>query len=125
MHSTRPLHKLFMFLFGFSTLMFSSQTYAAVSQVHLSWQHDPASSMTVMWSSDNSHSPPMVEYGETTMYGSMTAGVDTVHGEPIHTVELTGLTPDTLYHYRVSDDGGLWSQDYTFRTTPTPGTCRR
>ncbi|WKZ15720.1 MAG: fibronectin type III domain-containing protein [Candidatus Jettenia caeni] len=122
MHSTRPLHKLFMFLFGFSILMFSSQAYAAVSQVHLSWQHDPASSMTVMWSSDTSHSPPMVEYGETTLYGSMTAGVDTVHGEPIHTVELTGLTPDTLYHYRVSDDGGLWSQDYTFRTAPAPGT---
>src|SRR3970282_1754763 len=120
MHSIKSLNKLFVFLFVFSTLLFLRQTYAAVSQVHLSWQNDPKSSMTIMWSSSTSHSPPTVEYGETTMYGNMTAGVDTQHGEYIHTVELTGLIPDTLYHYRVSDDGGLWSQDYTFRTAPAP-----
>lgn len=122
MHSIKSLHRLFIFLFGFSILMVSSQTYAAVSQVHLSWQHNPARSMTVMWSSDTSHSPPKVRYGKTTTYGNVVTGVETEHGEYIHTVELTGLTPDTLYHYCISDDGGLWSQDYTFRTAPALGT---
>src|SRR5574341_743887 len=122
MHLIRSLNKLFVFLFSFSTLLFFPQTYAAVSQVHLSWQHDPSSTMTIMWSSDTSHSPPTVEYGETIMYGMAATGMDTQHGESIHTVELTGLIPDTLYHYRVSDDGGVWSQDYTFRTAPAPGT---
>ncbi|UJS17476.1 MAG: fibronectin type III domain-containing protein [Candidatus Jettenia sp.] len=122
MYSMKSLFTLCIFLFGFSILMLSPQTYAAVSQIHLSWQHDPASSMTIMWSSNTSHKPPKVEYGETTAYGNVATGVDTEHGEYIHTVELTGLTPDTLYHYHVSDDGGLWSQDYTFWTAPAPGT---
>jgi hypothetical protein len=36
---------------------------------------------------------------------------------PIHTANLTGLTPSTSYHYRVGD-GSTWSPDFTFVSSP-------
>lgn len=106
---------------AFAFVAASLAAQAAVSQVHLSWQNDPATTMTVMWSTSSTQSPPAVEYGLTTGYGSTSTGVSATHGVALHTVELTGLTPDTLYHYRMSDDGGAWSGDYTFRSGPTAG----
>lgn len=100
---------------------FAAVAHAAVSQVHLSWQNDPMTTMTVMWATSATHTPPTVEYGLTASYGATSTGTDTSHGVNLHTVELTGLSADTLYHYRVSDDGGAWGSDYTFRTGPAAG----
>ena len=74
---------------------------------------------TIYWRT-NLQSDSQVEYGLTTQYGSLT----TLDARLVtsHTVGLTGLTPDTTYHYRVKSKtaaGGLaTSGDAAFRTLP-------
>lgn len=79
------------------------------------------SSATVTWVTDVP-STSQAEYGQSTSYGSQT-GLDTSLVTN-HTVTITGLRPDTLYHYRVrsASAAGLSavSADFTFRTVPTP-----
>ena len=43
-----------------------------------------------------------------------------------HRVAISGLAPDTLYHYAVGTSGSLFAAgvDYWFRTAPTPGSPR-
>jgi hypothetical protein len=53
-----------------------------------------------------------VIYGTSTSYGSSAPGNDDVTS---HSVTLTGLTPNTTYHYRVQSNGEC-SGDYTFTT---------
>jgi len=77
-----------------------------------------ATNAQVLWDT-NKGATSQVEYGLTTSYGSQT----TVDGALVtaHTVQLTNLTANTLYHYRVksSDAAGnpATSGDYTFTTT--------
>lgn len=56
------------------------------------------------------------EFGTTSTYGQAVSGTAATS----HTLSLTGLTPDTLYHYRVTvaDAAGnaATASDYTFRT---------
>ncbi|MEI7831644.1 MAG: Ig-like domain-containing protein, partial [bacterium] len=74
---------------------------------------------SITWTSDELSSS-QVEYGTTTQYGSLSA----VNGANVtaHQVSLTGLTPGTLYHFRVrSKDNAVdetISGDYTFTTKP-------
>lgn len=91
----------------------------------------------------HSKNPVTVEYGEDAFYGNTAAteSVEATTAEPatyVHNVKLTGLKPDTLYHYRVRQDddsgalqdgagaqrGGSGS-DYTFTTAVEPGTSFR
>ncbi len=67
-----------------------------------------------------------VNFGTTTNYGfststqatnSTTAGTATY----VHRIKLTGLQPNTLYHYRLTGQGTNTS-DYTFTTLVNPGT---
>jgi alpha-tubulin suppressor-like RCC1 family protein len=61
------------------------------------------------------------EYGTTTEYGSSVAGTPTPVNGTIATAvsaALTGLTPDTLYHYRVNG-GFTHGEDMTFTTDQT------
>jgi hypothetical protein len=65
-----------------------------------------------------------VEYGTTESYGSRasTESIEqTTEKTFVHNVKLSGLSPNTVYHYRsvLSDTA---SQDASFRTAPTPGT---
>jgi len=55
-----------------------------------------------------------VEYGPTPAYGGAVS-----HREPSthHALTLTGLLPDTPYHYRVAGGGRPLSEAYTFRTS--------
>ena len=73
---------------------------------------------TVTWTT-NEPATSQVEYGLTTSYGSLTTK-DTAL-VMTHSVNVSGLTPNTLYHYRVKSDDGAGnpasSDDYTF-TTP-------
>ena len=64
-----------------------------------------------------------VTYGPTTEYGQMATDLDMAgSGHRDHHPLLTGLQPDTVYHYKfggVGPDGTvLSSRDYTFRTPP-------
>lgn len=79
---------------------------------------------TVTWTTDEP-SDSQAEYGPTTAYGTMTA-LDPVL-VTAHVRGITGLTPSTLYHYRVRsrDAAGnlAVSGDFTFTTAamPVPG----
>src|SRR5207247_4603079 len=80
-----------------------------------------SSGATIAWSTDEP-SDTQVEYGTTTAYGVSTPLVTT----PLttHASVLSGLTPGTLYHYRVKsrDAAGnlAVSADFTFRTLVAP-----
>jgi serine protease len=75
-------------------------------------------SADIEWDTDE-NATSVVYYGLTTSYGSS----ETVGGYvKNHSVPLSGLAPDTLYHYKVesSDSSGNTSEsgDYTFTTLP-------
>ena len=75
----------------------------------------------ITWGTDVS-SDSQVDYGTSTAYSNSTALDPTLIGN--HSVLLNGLTPNTLYHYRVKSKnvcGNLGtSADLTFSTTVTP-----
>lgn len=73
---------------------------------------------TIVWNTDTASSST-VNYGTTVAYGSNQSVAGSVFN---HSVQLTGLTPGTLYHYRVRSTGTgaeSISGDYTFTTTDT------
>ncbi|NLN75047.1 MAG: family 10 glycosylhydrolase [Armatimonadetes bacterium] len=79
-----------------------------------------ATSATVTWTTNES-STSQVEYGTSTAYGSSTP--KKTAKVMSHSVDITGLSPGTLYHFRVKseNDGGLSiSNDYTFTTNTLP-----
>lgn len=76
---------------------------------------------TITWTT-NENSDTQVEYGKTTSYGSSsTLNTSLVTS---HSVALSGLTANTLYHYRVKSKdaaGNLaTSADYSFTTVALP-----
>ena len=81
---------------------------------------------TVGWTTDEP-ATTQVEYGTTTGYGSTTAAGTALTSA--HSQALSGLSPSTLYHYRVksTDAAGnaAVSDDFTFTTadtsSPSPG----
>jgi len=76
-----------------------------------------ATNAQILWDTDEA-ATSRVEYGLTTSYGSATTEDSAL--VTAHTVQLTGLTANTVYHYRViSKDGAnneSVSGDYTFTT---------
>ena len=71
----------------------------------------------IAWTTDEP-STSVVQYGTDIPYTSESSLADYVTN---HSVTLTGLNPDTLYHFRVSSvdevgNGPTYSGDYTFRT---------
>jgi hypothetical protein len=80
-------------------------------------------SATITWATEE-FADTQVEFGPTTAYGfnsTFSASLSTGHS-----VQLNGLQPDTLYHYRVQSHdlaGNLAvSSDFTFTTPPAPET---
>jgi hypothetical protein len=78
---------------------------------------------TINWTTDES-ATSQVEYGLTTSYGSSTALNSSLVTS--HSASISGLTANTLYHYRVkSADASAntaTGTDNTFTTTTTPPT---
>jgi uncharacterized protein (TIGR03790 family) len=76
---------------------------------------------TITWTTSSSSSSE-VAYGLTSAYGSTSALSTTMVTQ--HSVNLTGLTAQTTYHYQVlsRDSGGTLasSGDFTFTTLPGP-----
>ncbi|MBI5516282.1 MAG: metallophosphoesterase family protein [Deltaproteobacteria bacterium] len=89
--------------------------------VHLNWTGDPATTVTALWSTDESAPPGVVEYGPGD--GVAQATVQTVGSRgntvTVHEATLRGLRPDTTYRYRVGSEGH-WSREYHFKTAPAP-----
>jgi len=78
--------------------------------IHTNWQNDPKTTVTACWKT-TVLTDSIVQYGLNSSYGNEVTGTEGV----FHTVEITGLTPDTRYHYRVGN-GNEWSGDYSFKT---------
>lgn len=96
--------------------------------IHLSWQSDPATTMTIMWRSTPDVTVSIVEYGLTPELGQQATGARHSYkfrGEEVvwHTVELTGLAPNTTYYYRCGAPG-YWSTTYSFVTAPSKDDVR-
>jgi len=68
-------------------------------------------SITIVWETGDALDST-VEYGLTSGYGESVHAPDLVN---LHEMTLTGLTPETLYHYRVIS-GSITGSDHTFRT---------
>jgi acid phosphatase type 7 len=68
-------------------------------------------SATIAWETTDALDS-RVEYGLTSGYGQSVSSADPVN---LHEVTLTGLSPETLYHYRVIS-GSATGLDHTFRT---------
>jgi purple acid phosphatase-like protein len=65
-----------------------------------------------------------IEYGPTTSYGSSTID-DPVRFYTEHGIQLTGLSANTTYHYRINanSNGITQSADQTFTTASSGGVC--
>lgn len=89
--------------------------------LHLSWQNDPATTMTLMWRSAPG-ATGVVEYGKSP--GELTQTVEsTTHSYRYartevywHTAEITDLEPNTTYYYRVETSEPWVSEEYAFKT---------
>lgn len=115
------------FTFVTSSLSGSSLTISTVAASSIT-----TTGATITWATKklatfglrNQNSDTQVEYGVTTSYGSST----TLNTEMVsnHSQTLSGLTPNTLYHYRVKSkdaEGNLAvSGDFTFTTIDLPKT---
>lgn len=100
-------------LFAVCLLSAGSSWGASVPRhIHLSWENDPASSVTVTWRTDQG-AASFVEYGPTETLGSKASGLPA----EIHQVRLEGLLPSTRYFYRCGD-GVSWSEIFHFETGP-------
>jgi subtilisin family serine protease len=77
------------------------------------------STATITWTTDEA-SNSVVNYGLTTSYGSNASNASMVTS---HSVSLSGLTANTLYHYRVNStdasNNTATSGDFTFTTANT------
>ena len=81
-------------------------------------QNVTESGIVVMWEANEQETTtPTVDYGETASYsgGTVQATHSSVNGYPVYSAEITGLSPDTIYHYRVTS-GSSESDDATFKT---------
>ena len=98
----------------------TSKTTDPPYDIHLNWQHDSSTAMTVVWETTASTTGSTVKYGPDTDYGQIATGTTDNQGTNglIHIVEITGLLADTTYHYACGADTGGWSADSTVITAP-------
>lgn len=95
-------------------------------RVILTWAADPATTQAVTWRTDNTVTRAKAQLAlatdgpefrsESRDFDAVTGPLTTETGEAhYHSVQFTGLQPDTLYVYRVGD-GENWSEWNQFRT---------
>jgi hypothetical protein len=91
--------------------------------IHLTWnEDDTAHTIVVTWKTSMDNAGDNVKYG--IISGNYThSAVGSHHtysgaGGWIHDVELTGLSPNTVYYFVCGGDNGGWSEERSFRTAP-------
>jgi|WetSurMetagenome_2_1015567.scaffolds.fasta_scaffold00029_33 acid phosphatase type 7 len=92
--------------------------------IHLNWQQNSSTTITVVWETTPSTTGSTVKYGPDLNYSQIATGTTDNQGTNglIHIVEIIGLSAGTTYHYICGDDAGGWSTDLTFMTAPeNPG----
>jgi 3',5'-cyclic AMP phosphodiesterase CpdA len=103
-------------------------------RIVLTWSGDPATTQSVTWRTDTTVARGVAEValatpepgfvGEATAVDAVTETLDARAVEMaetvarFHSATFTGLTPDTVYAYRVGD-GERWSEWFHFRTAST------
>ena len=113
------MHKLVFFLFNVF-LFGASFCFSQMLRVGPYLQNASPTSMTVMWET-SSIDESIVEWGSTSSFGNTALGTF-VSGNglsKVHTVKITGLSPDTRYYYRIHTDAVV-SQTYDFISPPLP-----
>jgi phosphodiesterase/alkaline phosphatase D-like protein len=106
--------------FWFDDLTFSGGPPPALQISGVQATSNGTTSATVTWQTNNA-SNSRVDYGTTTGYGS---AVTNASSASAHTISLSGLTPNTTYHYKVTSVDSFTqttsSADATFTTTAPP-----
>ena len=97
-------------------------------RVVLTWTGDPATTQAVTWRTDTSVKHSLAELAIANSNGRAlkpdrwdavtTTFKSDINEANYHTVEFSGLIPDTLYTYRVGD-GLNWSEFFHFKTAST------
>jgi Purple acid Phosphatase, N-terminal domain/Calcineurin-like phosphoesterase len=118
----------------------SASASTASAPQWIAYGSDPTRQMHVSWSAGTADGTtpsvprPQVRWGIDGRYGrtehaafSGTVPVPAISGEPAESTVysnalLTGLRPNTTYHYSVSNDGVNWSPDVTFTTAAAGAT---
>ncbi|MDD1673071.1 MAG: metallophosphoesterase family protein [Methanomicrobiales archaeon] len=120
----------------FAVLGFVSPASAQVedqpSEVHLTWDHDDtAHTIVITWTTKYANSGDTVWYDTTsggrdpTQYRYSATGSHYAYpdaSEYFHEVELTDLTPDTLYYFICRGVNGGYSIERRFQTAPDRST---
>jgi len=94
-------------------------TNTAIADLHAALRNGPylqsvtTDGIKVVWDTDLASTQWRVVYGETISYGKSIT--DTTVGI-FHSVAISQLAPNTLYHYRLENAVGPQSDDFTFRT---------
>lgn len=95
-------------------------------RIILTWTGDPATTQAVTWRTDTTITEAIAEiapddgspyFVDNAMQFTATSETIELQSYTVtyHTVDFTGLEPDTLYAYRVGD-GSIWSEWSQFRT---------
>jgi len=96
--------------------------------IHLTWQHETNTTITVTWQTSTNMSGDTVLYdnvsrgGDPSLYRFSATGINYTYSGAsgyIHDVELNGLTPDTTYYFICGGPTGGYSSERSFRTAPS------
>lgn len=113
-----PLAALWAWVYGFPLSADSPD------QIHLAWTRDPATSMTVVWRTQDANVPSVLEFrkqGEKSWRKAKGGPRPSGTQGRLHEVLIEKLEPGARYEYRVAGPSGRWSPVYSFRTAPLPG----
>jgi len=127
-----PISLLIMFILILAEANIVSPVSAQASdppiQIHLTWsQNDTAHTIVITWKTSNENAGDEVLYditpvgGSPSLYGSSATGSHHTYsgaGGYVHDVELTGLSPNTIYYFICGGENGGWSEERAFRTAP-------
>ena len=118
---------LSMYLCALVALVLSASVALADAVRPMPWLAGVTDSSVYVCLEATDTTPAVVDFGLTTAYGSQASTESTQPtdlGYSVHNIKLTGLLPNTQYHYRVTQ-GASVSDDYTFWTAPQAGTSAR
>ena len=101
----------------------SAQASDPPVEIHLTWsQNDTAHTITITWKTVTENAGDVVRYGVNPgEYGSSVVWSHHTYSGArgyIHDVELTGLSPNTIYYFICGGENGGWSEEREFKTAP-------
>ncbi len=114
---------VFIFLVVLVSIGMGRICFAAPKYVRLSTLGDASTSMGIAWTTTSGTAEAVVQYGTSQQTYTKTVTGDVTYISPIlgsiSEVKLIGLSPGTVYYYRVGGSSGGFSPEYTFNTPPS------